>query len=105
MRWVIWVRWSAGPAQSSGGASWPLLTKARIGPVVGDGDGYADGVLDGAAGDGDLAEVEGAAGDDLSALGDVEVGQQGVAAAVFDDADGVVVEPGFDRWGCRRCWG
>ncbi len=55
--------------------------------------GAGDGVLDGAAAaDRDLAEVVGGVGDDGVLVG-VGVGEQGVAAAVFDEADGVVVEP------------
>ncbi len=54
-----------------------------------------DGVLDGAAaGDGDFAEVVGGVGNDFVLVG-VGVGEERVAAAVFDEADGVVVDPGF----------
>src|SRR6185437_2101532 len=61
---------------------------------VGDGDG----VLDGAAGEGDLTEVGGGAGD--RGLGvDVEGVEEGVAAAVFDEGDGVVAEPGDEGGG------
>ena len=57
--------------------------------------GAADSVLDGtAAADVDFAEVVGGVGDDDVLVG-VGVGEQGVAAAVFDEADRVVVEPGL----------
>ncbi len=60
--------------------------------------GDGGGVFDGASGDGGLAEIDGGAVN-VSVFGDVVVGKEGAAAAVFDDADAVVVEPDLPAGG------
>jgi hypothetical protein len=81
-----------GAGEELGGDGVARFNEGENGILVVVGRRYANSVLDGAAADRDFAEVDRRAGRDLPIV-DIDGVEQGVAAAVFDEANRVVALP------------